>query len=594
MTFHFAWVDSTDTSFSQTYAREDEHVFRMAITQNEGEFASAELDILNPYEGLLKAGRHRWMWISWTDPANPSDGAQPLFFGRIDGVPEQMQRRKLTINFTARPTDYDTQKRALAETLKVAPYWDPVWIDPDSLDDPDAVFEARTQLIDVDRVTLALSAADVISGDDGTLSFDGTGIIADSVDFTFGAAPLVSVSLDATVFWDQVATGTLDVAAVLGAASKAAGGSNRNTVQSYTGGDPGLSGNWPKAGKSVGSGWSVDTAKVKRWDGSVVAVAWSPSIIVGGTVMQFPLWTLKPTLVLAYDADRQRTEKLSFTLTADVQEVETDAGDAEVLSLSYSSGSIDDPVDPADSDNPDGTMPIGDTRRASYFLTDRGRQSLEYLVCVARAKLLLAARTGRLSFATGFSAAIAANCRKSATVTDTRLPGGAATGKIVGYELTADGSSGQARGRITLGVMVGNGNSVAELAGTADYVDDSYVDDDYQVFVGQTTAAVAGEVTWEEFADQGIDDDGIDFFNPNTTTMVSACEMVNGVSTQEAVISAYQGDTPQNAAEAVKEAFSEIILDMVPLNSRDFSTVFAVTVSELMVPMGIDLSAGSA
>jgi hypothetical protein len=50
----------------------------------------------------------------------------------------------VTLNFIARPADYDAQKLALAETLKVAPWWDPMWIRADSRDDPDTVLEART------------------------------------------------------------------------------------------------------------------------------------------------------------------------------------------------------------------------------------------------------------------------------------------------------------------------------------------------------------------------------------------------------------------------------------------------------------------
>ena len=133
----------------------------------EGEFANLTVEIRNPRIGLLSPGRKRWAWLSW----NNGSEVIPLFFGRLVGVPGNLQQEIVTLQFTARPADYDARKQSLAETLKVAPYYDPVWIAADKRDDPDVVLEARSQIWHIDRVSHAVTVSDLLVGEDGLLEF---------------------------------------------------------------------------------------------------------------------------------------------------------------------------------------------------------------------------------------------------------------------------------------------------------------------------------------------------------------------------------------------------------------------------------------
>jgi hypothetical protein len=59
-----------------------------------------------------------------------------------------------------RCTDPDVRKSTLAQTLKVAPFWDPIWVGADKRNDPDSVLEARSELWHIDRVTHDVTAVD--------------------------------------------------------------------------------------------------------------------------------------------------------------------------------------------------------------------------------------------------------------------------------------------------------------------------------------------------------------------------------------------------------------------------------------------------
>ena len=59
-------------------------------------------------------------------------------------------------------------------------------------------------------------------------------------------------------------------------------------------------------------------------------------------------------------------------------------------SLTLQSADLGEPID--------GELPIGDVRRRSYFPTERGLRSLEYLIALARAHLLMRSRAVEIEF----------------------------------------------------------------------------------------------------------------------------------------------------------------------------------------------------
>lgn len=587
--FFFAWVDPEETEFLPEHEREDEFIVSLQVVHEEGNFAGLSIVVRNPHVGLLNVSRKQWAWLAFQgdDTGDP----EPLFFGRLVGLPDEMADDLVSLSFIARPIAYDTLRRALAATLKVRPYYDPIWITPDLRDEPDAVLEARPALWHIDRVTHAVTISDVNSGEDGVIDIAGD-YIADSLRARFSQVPGRRVKVHAQVGWDQTGFGTVDLTAALLKAAKDAGSGNGQNIDTYTG--DGLATDWPEQGDSIGGGWSFGDSYVIRGNGKWVPVETERVVLNDGRVGKFPSWSFRPVLNVVYDIARSRTETLTFTLEADVQAILTEPGEDEIIALSFSSAELNEPIDDDETtDATDGFVPpIQDARRNSYFKTDRGRQSLEYLIATARAKMLARARCVEISFTTTWERGLALSCRKNVRIADDRLPGGEATGKVIAYALTADGNTGQLTCEVTIGCTIGQGNTVSAAAGTPDYVEDGYVEDGYQTRTGQLIMPIAGEVTYEDFSTQAIDDDGVDFFNMTPDRVVDGIEIIDGKVEQLAILRAFHNDFNE-AVKALNAIFTEIQLDLVPLNTGPFETSFAIEVSDLMIPKTIDLEAGA-
>jgi hypothetical protein len=240
--FTFAWVDQTATTFNpSTMDRSDEDIFALKIQHDEGQIPTLDLVVRNPRIGLLAPGRKVWGWLGWR---NGSNTLVPLFFGVLVGVPTSLFQEKVTLKFIARSPRFIANKQALAETMKSAPYYDPIWTDTAKRDDPDTILEGWSALWHIDRTTLAITASDILRGEDGTVTFDDSHALYDSVSLQLGQPPLSNIRVEATVNWTQRSSGFFDVPQV--------------NVSSYTG-DSLLSG-WPKPGSGIGGGYTCETS----------------------------------------------------------------------------------------------------------------------------------------------------------------------------------------------------------------------------------------------------------------------------------------------------------------------------------------------
>ena len=372
--FYFAWADKNEAFDPVVHARIDEDIFKFDVDHSEGDFATLTAIVRNPRIGLLAPARRVWAWLSWRNGAD----LVPLFYGRLVGVPTDINQELVTLVFTARPADFVALKAAKAETLKVRPYYDPIWINPDALDDPDTVLEARSALWSIDRVTHAVDISDVLIGEDGIEDFAPDEVPDESVKINLGETPLRSVSVDATINWTQTASGTLQFGL---------------DVATYTG--QSLISDWPKPGATLGGGWTVsasyagDLNQVENVDtvscnvsrqnvekkhatGDTMSISISSSTPImrgpylftyltrkfqtgvideGGpesdpinipatqenTGLYVPLWQVQASMTLKYEANCPRKEHARFTLTTDVQDIVTLAEDADVLAISLDS-----------------------------------------------------------------------------------------------------------------------------------------------------------------------------------------------------------------------------------------------------------------
>jgi len=624
--FFFAWVDSSETEFNDSHVRNDEQVLSFHITQSEGDFASLELTIVNPRVGLLAPGRPLWAWFSLipesdtatesetgseseSESETPFGSVVPLFFGRVLGVPENLDAETITIAFTARPKDFEAQKLAVAESKKVAPFWDSIWFSPTDVDNPDNVLESRPELWHIDRVSHVVSTSSIVNGEDGTITFDESNVFYDSVRINYGQTPLRKVNVSANISWSQMSSGVVNISQLLGDPEGAGW-----TIFTYTGDQ--LLDSWPKPGASMGGGWKIGSStKITQIGGSggavwdyqtfdfnvliqdsyhqIVVPEWAGARTILFTtfpahVFKVPLQWFRQWTTVEWDANRSKSETLSFTLEADVQAILTDSEDEDVLDLSMSSSEIVSPIDPG------GALPIGRVSKASYLNTERGAQSIEYLIAVARAQLIARSRCVTVEIEVPFNYAIQQNItlRKNAVFYDSRLPGGVAAGKITAYSLSCDGDSGVLAADVTFECTVGKGGSVSAIPGTPTYVADGYVNTGYQVYSGQFVMPITGEVTYESILGAPINDDGVDFERMTPARVVKSVTRTGSPAEQRAAMGTRAKD-PNEVFTRLNSVPSTWSVELVPVTGGPFQTDYTIQTSQLKIAKTIDLEAAS-
>ena len=636
-----------------SHGRFDEDVLSVEIQHNEGDFATLTIELKNPMVGLLAPGRNLWCWLSWDQAWTPEGGAAPdlvpLFNGRLIGVPRLSAGEGVQLQFIARPDDYLVQKTALAESLKVLPWYDPVWLSADI--GADTVLESYSALWHVDRCTLELTTSDIIQGEAGTVSVGEDVALYDNFSMSYGQPPLSAVTVSGTVNWSQQAFGIIDITqTILNAFRDQAGApygrvlasTPTSSVYGYTGGGliqvlsgDGLLNAWPKAGTSIGGGWSfppgeggdgqplnyIMEASANNKGGWFTEMNYDVSYatnagnqltannVLGGggdynpysdSVMQFlnkghlvqvvtsfPTHTLKFRMGVQYDADRRRTETVAAVMTADVQRQLSDSSDQDQETIELTSDYVGEGVDPG------GALPIGSLTYRSYFQTDRGARSFEYLLLAARAKLRARARSVDVTFAVPWHLALGLGLKHNVQLLDRRLPGGSAVGKVKSYTLrVADGVQ---IGEFTLGCCIGNGTPSIAAAGTPTYVDEGYVEPGWQVYAGAQYPLLEDEFAYETLEATPIDDDGINLSNLSQENAVNFCTVVNGMLDQVAKLDEFQGvvsPVEGDPLTAMRMMVTKVTLDLKPVAGSEFHTDFLPALTPLSLPKTIDLGAG--
>jgi hypothetical protein len=629
--FYLAYIDEDETFNPLVHNVEDEQVHSFIIEQNEGDFASLEIQLENPREGALTPGRQQWVFFSWDKNWQPSGVWVPnivlLFKGRVVAVPSNLQNEIIQMTFLARPSDFEDQKAVVADLLKERPYWDPIWFDPDKLNDPDNVFESRPELIYIDPVTNRVSTSHILNGEGGTITLDESQIFADNTVLDYGEVPLRTVNMTATVSWDQAGTGAMDISHLF-----EFGGSG--AIYTYTG--PGLRDSWPKSGASLGNGWTVDqgeclgNAPTPIW--GYKYGAFSRNIYDNGDLFSFdpaieeniqfltqfgpdalrivsppwyenvqpllqavfitklvliPLWHMLPVMTVKYEIERKYSEVLTISLSADVQDIRTDAAGQDVLDLTMSSSELASPIDDY------GDIPIGDVRRRTFFSTDRGAQSIEYLIALMRSHLLIRSRCVDVSIETDFRTAIeeGVSLTKDLVLIDNRFPDGQVGGKITSYRLSLDGNDGAMLAEIKIGASVGRNGTIAAVPGVGVYAAPGYMKSGYQREIGAHVVPFASDVAYVPINGLPANDDGIDLLNLNRDNIVKSLVKENSFREQAAHVS-HSVETPGDAFKELNDVPTTFTLTMVPLKGGPFQTLFNVETTDLKIPRTINLEAG--
>jgi hypothetical protein len=379
----FAWVDATETVFGPQHMRVDEAVFAFEMTHAEANAPTCDVTIKNPYVGLVEPGRKEWIWMAYTDVANVTI---PFFFGRLIAPPNDTVSEKITIRFLARAVHWLRIKQLMADQLRDDPY-DPIFVSADLRSDPDKALEFRSTVWHFDRITsgspsdLQVTISDILTPEDGWEVFQASDHFYNKFKWTVAQQQLKSVFVKSDVHWTQRGAGRLNM--------------NTGNVTCWTGGS--IIEGWPKGGTSMPGGYTVaaasafgsaqygtpfqhkfhweNTAKTHQTGDAMSEDATWTSYPVGGDLIRFnifiqpgiinpfasatlggdpginiPLhvqwtellvcqWYVLTTLVLDYDVNRPRHEKLEFRLDADLQPIFTDthpeaSAESEIMKIS--------------------------------------------------------------------------------------------------------------------------------------------------------------------------------------------------------------------------------------------------------------------
>jgi hypothetical protein len=410
-------------------------------------------------------------------------------------------------------------------------------------------------------------------------------------------------------------------------------------------------GDWPKAKAGLGDGWEVadSTAQdvagfaqhseskqgsftLEEYDGGTAKVQWSESrssvdvggadVGFGGTVVtqdsynvqwgseENPSWSIshshsenssliamqyiRATLVAGYKAARQCTERVSFTLFADVQPILTDPEDGEALRL--------DDIRSVNLSSGEELAPIIDPRRRSYIATERGNQSIEHLIALARAHLMKRARVVEITFAPKLARMPEVTLRKNAFLAEPRV--GEATGKIISYSVALDGSDGRINCEVKIGCMIGNGGTVAAAEGDPTYCTINYTGPDYQVFINRVILFPLDLSVGYAPPVAAPNDDGIDFLSALRAEDVIEVGLTveHGPAPDENVpppAGVATSDNERQNMVAARDAAVQLALRQYETRAkfklksmtRAFETNYEIQMTDLKIPTGYDLEA---
>lgn len=270
-------------------------------------------------------------------------------------------------------------------------------------------------------------------------------------------------------------------------------------------------------------------------------------------------------------------------------------------------------------DIPAGGTP-GDVWARTYFASARGNRSLEYLISVGRARGRLKARAVTVDFSPidPFGLGLDLTLRKTASVHDTRLGGGIATGKIIQVEHACDGRTGRETCKAKIGCAIGKDNTITPAVGTPTY-SEGYVDG-YQVYAD--TIKVISDASDIGYTPPifSPNDDGIVF--PLDKSQIVISEAVRGsLSAQGAAVgsalssmaaaarlgaiqapsldvsASLQRQIQTLSANSVSRAtaLNPIWYDAVlkPVSGQQFDSFYNVVLTKLTCAKGIDLEGAS-
>lgn len=152
---YIALVSDEETFDPETHSRLDIEAFSVEIPQSEEQIAIAKIEMRNP-RAILSSLSDRRIFIS--------ERGHLIFDGRISLIPRGSVSKTISIEAVAREDDLDDQISALVESLKVPPYWDPLFVASGSENDPSEILAGYSKVLAYSRTGGGVAAVDALGG----------------------------------------------------------------------------------------------------------------------------------------------------------------------------------------------------------------------------------------------------------------------------------------------------------------------------------------------------------------------------------------------------------------------------------------------
>lgn len=477
MKFYYAWGREGETYDEGIHCREDEKIISFSMDQKEGEFAYLRVQI--PVD-------HQWSLIGKTWGFFSCDmgcGPELLFQGRLLGMPTSFDGEWMTLELEGRPFDQCSKIKALVKTLQVAPYWDPLFVGKDDLDDPVEVLDGRQILYYWNPKTHEVTLSDLFEGRE-TKNLNNA--FYDSLKIRVGEAPYSACEVTVTARWVQRYEGQVNASPYLERAFA------EGLPNTFTGADLKLK--WWLKGEHMGrSGYAVDWSELEEINpNGAYYSGWSPPLGDPNNPKFLKRHWFFPNLRLGWKYQQRRKETARFTLQNDLKSG-IEGGEVKHLNLNLQNichdgehgfwqknhlftvgyrvlheGCVYSCIESHTSEHyfedaywqqveGDVFVPSQETQ-STFFLTERGKEALNHALEVAKSYLAGSLRSVEISVQAPFEELMDISLEHSVVLEDSRLPGGRVQGKVIRIQLIGKGEGGRFYGEITLGCSVGNGS----------------------------------------------------------------------------------------------------------------------------------------
>tara|TARA_R110002050_G_scaffold11068_2_gene37685 strand:+ start:7479 stop:9242 length:1764 start_codon:yes stop_codon:yes gene_type:complete len=478
MQFFFAWAKADEDFDPDKHLKQDEQIVSLKIRHNEGEFPSAIIKVCHnlDYEKVKEKA-----FISCL-----SDGkVQLLFSGFLLSVPDNILSQTIDMELIAEPLNSIETLARETESLKKLPNYDPLFSKPSESNKVEEILDGYSVLPCWSRTMDSFNFSSIFEG--RKTKEIGNNFAQDSLKVRLKSPPIDSITCEVSAQWEQTYQSTVD--AGFGIKSHLSGGklvtlTPQKLIENW----------WPSSTSIPGNTYHIISSQLKNGHGASES---APYEVYGDTTpYTLPAYALEPELVLSYRIKQKRKETVFFDIqnncqklfkfrhgrnhkhltfnlediTHDHQKIYWEAkkeytkGEKITYRNSYYVCNKDHTSNDFFSDycwdiSFDGGSALGDLSSASYFLTDRGRQSIHSAIERCQSYLAASCRAVEINLRLPFTENIDIDCDTDLSFLDPRLPEGKAKGKVVSYTIQAEGIT---QPYVDVTILCSVGNDVSE------------------------------------------------------------------------------------------------------------------------------------